>query len=163
MNFPVYKATLDRKKMTKDARYGYEAYYSLRARSKKNRLTIPDYTARDFISWWLYNLKTFKGSVPTCGRIDHKKGYEFNNIMMQDMCENSREGILRNKTNIKTAIKYGKKIIVSCKKTGKDIAIVPSIRETALLFNVSQRLIQFLVRGKYKQTAKINFNLRSAN
>jgi hypothetical protein len=146
-----YTGSLDRTKMSKEERYGYEVYSGQKARSKKAGLPPPTYNAREFIGWWLHNLQTFKGIVPTCGRIDHKKGYSWENIFMQDMKENSREGLLRNKLHIKATIKNGEKVNVFCKKTGNHVATIPSIRDAAKLFDVSQRLIQFLIRGKYKK------------
>lgn len=161
-SFLPYEGPLDQKKMSKNQRLAYEAYNGAKARSKKAGYPPPSMTAREFIGWWLYNLKTFKGTTPTCGRKNHELGYSFENIEMQDMRDNSREGILRNKTNILSGIRYGKKVYVYCKKTEQHIATISSIRDAATLFNVSQRLIQFLVRGKYKSTSKINFDLRAA-
>jgi hypothetical protein len=159
--FPIYKGILDRKLMLDKARIAYEAYCSQKARSKKAGYLPPEYSTREFVGWWLHNLKSFKGTVPTCGRIDHKKGYSWDNIFMQDMKENSREGFLRNKMHIKASLKNREKVNVHCKKTGDLIAVIPSIRDTARVFSVSQRLVQFLVRGKYKSSKKINFNLVS--
>jgi len=158
-SFLPYEGPLDRKKMSKNQRLAYEAYNGAKARSKMAGYPPPSMTAREFIGWWLHNLKLFKGTVPSVARIDHSKGYSFDNFIMQDMAENSREGVLRNKNNISQQIKTGKKIKVLCKNSGEVIAVIPSIRSAAELFGVSQRLIQFLVRGKYKSTSKINFNL----
>ncbi len=162
MSVPLYKGSLDRAKMSKKERLGYEAYCGQKARSKKAKLPPPSYSAREFIGWWLHNLKTFKGTVPTCGRIDHKKGYSWDNIFMQDMKENSREGFLRNKMHIKSAIKNSSTVKVFCKKTDTHIATFSSLRDAARTFNVSQRLIQFLIRGQYKNSKKIAFRLVAA-
>lgn len=158
--FQVYQGPLDRAKMSKEERQAYEAYCAQKARSKKAGLPAPTYGAREFVGWWLENLKSFTGQRPTTGRIDHSKGYSFDNIEMQEMAMNSREGMLRNRTNINTAIKAGKRVGVYAKGTDNLIAVIPSIRETANLFNVSQRLVQFVVRGKYKSARNVNFDLR---
>ena len=161
-SFKPYEGLLYRDRMSEPERLAYEAFCGQRARSKKAGLPKPTYSAKEFIGWWLECLKTFKGTVPTCGRKDHSKGYSWDNIEMQDMADNSREGIVRNQTNIKTSINTGKKVHVLCKRTGKIIAIIPSIREAAQLFDVSQRLVQFVIRGKYKSASKINFDLVGA-
>ena len=160
MSRPVYTGTLDRKKMPDHVRIGYEALCSARARSKKAGLPYPEPTTREWMHWWLKSLETFQGTVPSCGRYDHSKGYTWDNFRMQDMAENSREGMLRNKTHIKTALVGAKKVYIHCKKTGQLVAEVSNIRDAARLFSVSQRLIQFIVRGKYKKSAKIPFVLR---
>lgn len=154
-----YTGPLDRLKMTKTERFGYEAYNGQKARSKKAGLPPPQHNAREFIAWWKANIKSFSGTVPTCGRKDHSKGYSWDNIEMQDMPENSREGIIRNKRNIIETFK-GKKIGIFCKKTGSHIATASSIRDVAKIFGISQRLVQFLIRRKYKSSKKLNFALK---
>lgn len=161
-NHPKYLGNLDRKKMSKEARCAYEAYCSAKARSKKQGLPPPKMEAREFIGWWLGELKSFSGTTPTCGRINHAEGYAFDNIVLQDVKDNSREGMIRNKTNIKTAIAFGQRVLVVCKKSGKTIAEISSVRDAARIFGVSQRLVQFLIRGKYKSSKKINFVLKGA-
>ncbi len=49
------------------------------------------YTSRQFIAWWLENIKSFTGTKPTIGRKDHAGHYEFGNIIIQDRSENSIE------------------------------------------------------------------------
>ncbi len=119
-------------------------------------------TTREFIGWWMESLKTFKGTVPSCGRFDHKRGYTWDNFEMQDMAANSREGMLRNKTNIKSKIKYGKKVFIKCKKSGEVIAESSSIRDVARIFDVSQRLVQKILRGTLPQSKLIPFTIVGA-
>lgn len=164
MNFPVYKGKLNDRKMSKNEKQAFKAYYNMNARTKKYNLPKSNIEIREFMGWWLENLKIFKGKKPTCGRIDHNKGYSWNNIFMQDMIENVKESNHRNQQSKIATIMTGKKVIVSCIKSGEDIAIIDSIKETSRIFGVSFTHIWNIINNKYKkQTSKINFNLRSAN
>lgn len=174
MSFEKYNGPLNRRNslMSKEARFGYESY-----NNQKNKCNNPKnkwfkyyggkglkvhYSAREFIGWWLYNLKTFKGKTATVSRVDHNKGYLFENIKMECVSVNSRESFLRNKIPTLSVINTGIKISVHCRKTKNIIAIIPTIRETARLFNVSQRLIQKVIRGDILNTKKIPFEIREA-
>lgn len=63
-----------------------------------------EYSYREFLSWWICHLKVYlhnwedsddRGIRPTCGRIDHTKGYNFQNIRLESMRDNSNEMIKR--------------------------------------------------------------------
>lgn len=160
MNWKSYSGPLNQAKMSDKDRKAYEIFNSMKKRCKAYGFPPPEMGPREFIGWWDHNLSLKSWIRPTVGRKDHSKGYLWNNFEMQEMAENSREGILRNKTNLKMAIKNHKKVYVYCKKSGELIAIIDGIRPAAELFGVSQRQIQFMVRGKYKKSSKINFILR---
>lgn len=162
MERPLYHGVLDRKKMAKKERIAYEAFCGLKARSKKAGFPRPEFTAREFMGWWLSGLKSFKGTTPTCGRIDHSRGYSWDNMILQDMAENSREMAIRTGVSRRQRVELGNRVYVYIKGTRKLTGILPSIRTAAQFFGVSQRQIQFLVRGKHKQCRFINFDLRSA-
>lgn len=155
-----YAGPLDRAKMNTEARYAYEAYCGAKARSKKAGLPPPEPTARQFIAWWLDEKASFIGTVATCGRIDHAKGYSWDNFFMQDIAENSREGATRNNLGPRTRKKIKHRVFVYRKDNNELTGIIPSIRAAATFFKVSQRLIQFLVRGRYQESKLINFNLK---
>ncbi len=53
------------------------------------------YSLHEFIEWWLKELKSFNGSIPTVGRINHDGHYEFSNIKLEDKSKNSKERIYR--------------------------------------------------------------------
>lgn len=76
-----------------------------------------EYTSREFIGWWLENSakKDWKKSV--AGRIDHSRGYSFDNIVMQEACENSKESGSRN------AHKY-RMLNLGTKRPGKKVLII---------------------------------------
>lgn len=155
-----FQGVLDRKKMSEPVRLAYESYCGVKARSKKAGLPPPEMNAREFIGWWLASLQTFGGTRPTCGRIDHSLGYRWDNIEMQDMADNSRESILRNKLNDPTRHKARLEVVCLDPKTSRVAATFPSIRSSARALGVSQRLVQFLVRGKYKSSVAVPYVLR---
>jgi len=156
-----YNGPLDRQKMPKKVLRAYEIFNSQKARSKKLGFDKPQYEAREFIDWWIENTAGWVDGIPSCGRIDHKKGYSFKNIRVESESENSREAILRNFGPQREKFLRGKKVNVFS-HSNVHIATIPSIREAAELFGISQRLMQFLLRGKYKKSRKINFLMRAS-
>jgi len=83
-----YKGPLDPKKfgpMPNEARKAYMIWGSQKTRNTRN------YTSREFIAWWLHNIKLKKWKFPQCGRIDHDKGYSFDNIKMEERSDNTKE------------------------------------------------------------------------
>lgn len=156
-----FVGALDRKKMTKKERYAYEAFCSAKARSKKAGLPPPEMGAREFIGWWLKELKTFNGKRATCGRIDHSRGYFWDNIEMQDMADNSREMAARTGAAARQLAKGLR--IEGIDDNGCVVVKFDSIRAAARELGMSQRNVQFLVRGKYKRSKKAGgLALRSA-
>ena len=53
------------------------------------------YDRRDFVSWWLFHIKAFKGKQPSISRLDHTKDYSFSNIRLEEKKENSCEPLYR--------------------------------------------------------------------
>jgi hypothetical protein len=158
-----YKGSLtSRKEMPEQVRLAYEAFCGMKARSKKNGFPVPDISAREFVGWWLNELQTFKGTIPTCGRIDHSKGYSWDNFKMQDMAENSRENAKRIGLGQAGKKRLAKRVNVYIKGTDTLTGIFPTIRSCARFFKVSQRQVQFLIRGDQKACRFINFDLRGA-
>ncbi len=87
--------------MTRDAWLGYSSYCGQKSRcNNKNSPAYSgygakgvkvEYSPRDFISWWLEEMKYFNGKTPSVGRVDHSKNYSFENIEMVDRVENVKE------------------------------------------------------------------------
>lgn len=146
----LYKGPLDRKKMSKEVLRAYECLASLRARTKKQNLEKSDIDTREFIPWYLKEQKTHKFNVPSVSRIDHSKGYTWGNFILDEMANNSREGAIRNNL-ARFAMLASKKVVILDPKDDSILMIAPSIRDAARATNVSQRLVQFYVRGKYKK------------
>lgn len=107
---PLFIGSLKDKKLDYDGRLGLSSLHCQRARcynpnddgyenSGALGITV-NYSTREFVSWWLFKLKsfdskwrtsTFRGDRPTCGRIDHSKSYSFDNIKMESMTVNCIE------------------------------------------------------------------------
>lgn len=108
------------------------------------------YTRHQFIDWWLHNIKSFKGKIPTVGRIDHDGNYEFSNIILEDKSENSRERAFRlggiQKIKSVALVNPVKRIILSEFKSGSEAAKLESTPQV----NVSRscRLKTTLRNGK---------------
>lgn len=98
------------------------------------------YTSRQFIGWWLSEIKYFKGKKPTIGRINHDGNYEFGNIIIQDISDNSIE---RNK-RVPSFLKP-KKVIC----TNNNIKLeFESINRAAKYFNVNSIFLYNLIKNK---------------
>ncbi len=91
--------------MSPDALQGYRSWLSQRSRCNCKRSQDYKwygakgkkvcYSSRDFVAWWLHNLKLKKWDKPTVGRIDHDGDYCFENIIMQEHSDNSKERVAR--------------------------------------------------------------------
>lgn len=160
-----YMGTLDRLRLKDNhrERKALETYYSMCKRSKKQGLPRPEMTIREFMGWFLEETKNWsydiRGNGPSVSRLDHAKGYSWDNFIVEPMKENSRESSHRNRLGPKTRMKTGKKVLVY-RKDGVFTGQIPNIRCAAQFFGVSQRMVQFLVRGKVKTCRKINFDLK---
>lgn len=53
------------------------------------------YERKDFVAWWLFHIKTFKGDRPSVSRLDHSKHYSFDNIKLEERRDNTRESLRR--------------------------------------------------------------------
>lgn len=99
----------------------HELYYRYGARG----LTV-DYSIEEFVAWWVKNIKTRpKWKRPTCGRVDHDKGYSFDNIEMQECSDNCKEAAQR--TRFLKKNKYQRKVMLINKK-GEDVILFHSIK-----------------------------------
>lgn len=76
-------------RMPKYAKKAYDIWSQ-----QKQRNTV-EYTSRQFIAWWRFHVVRKKWKDPTCGRIDHSKGYSFDNIEMQERSDNIKERNVR--------------------------------------------------------------------
>ncbi len=128
-----YKGKLDLKEMKGEVRRAYLSWQSQRARCH-NRKYGPYknygakgirviYTSRQFISWWLRNIENFNGLIPTAGRIDHDGDYTFDNIILQDKADNTREVLMRRGSPRKI------KIALISLKTNKPLIFFKSIKQ----------------------------------
>lgn len=161
---------LDPTKMTKAQKQGYVSWAN--QRSKCNNPKNPDfkyygakgirveYSSRQFVLWWLKNLKRRKWTQPTVGRIDHDRNYSFDNIVMQERIENSSERCRRlgRPVPAKTAPKF-----TAVFKNGRKIKKFRSAMDAAVYFKLNTSTVVRLCQGKYisggKRKTKLNNGL----
>lgn len=94
-----------------------------------------EYSQREFV-WWLKNIaKRDSWTSPTVGRIDHTKGYYFDNIRLEERSENSKERHRRNPQNVT----WGKKRVIAYRRFEK--IEFDSMGQAAKYFNVSASVI----------------------
>jgi hypothetical protein len=91
-----------------------------------------EYSAREFISWYLRERPKNLSDRVHCGRIDHDKNYSFSNIVMQTPTENSEEA------NHRT---HGAHIVVLDKNLDVKFKF-KTMKECAAFFAVSEDTIQ---------------------
>jgi hypothetical protein len=108
------------------------------------------YTSREFIGWWLENIKTFKGNNPTISRIDHNKNYEFGNIRIESRSENSSE-----RNNRVSSFHKPKKVLV-IGTNGELIAIFKSRNEAGNFFSINSVQVSYCIK-KCKSYKKFKF------
>lgn len=104
------------------------------------------YSSREFIGWWLEEIKIFQGDRPTISRVDHDGHYEFGNIKIEDHLENCV---------IETSRRCGppsknlkKKILIMDAETGEKLMIVSSGKESAMLTGVAGSQISAVAKNK---------------
>lgn len=115
-----------------------------------NNLTLA-FTKRQFIYWWLVQNRFFKLDRPTIGRIDHSKGYNFDNIRLEEHSYNSKE--VRERSGY--LVNQGIPIIMS--KDGVDIAEFRSATQAAKYTNMTVNMPIKCANGIFKQAKGYNF------
>ncbi len=120
-----------------------------------------EYTSRQFIAWYLENIKKFKGKKPSVGRIDHSKNYTFDNIEIQSCSDNAKErcdrlGAFNYKGGIDTKIP----VVVYLYRTMEPIVICDSFVEAARVCRASRTAVSAILRGEYKSVAKKKFTFK---
>lgn len=103
-----------------------------------------EYSHREFVGWWLENVITREWKSPTVGRLDHSKGYSFDNIEMQERSENSLERLRRNPTRAGQ-----QKIPVIAIRDGERWEF-PSVKSAAAHFGILDSSISNNCRGRSK-------------
>ncbi len=162
--FQPYTGPLKWTLTTGAAKTAMQSYYGQRYRSKLLGLSEPEYSAREFVSWWLGELKGFIGEDPTCGRIDHSRGYSWDNICLQSRSENSRECAVRLKKGTKENKVKNEKPIVVYAKNGDELFRFKSQHEAAKHFGVQPSSITVAVKqgSMRRDSALSSFILRGA-
>lgn len=140
----------------KQARIAFSNIVARCKRHPKYKGLPVGFTAKQFAYWWIVQNRFFKIENPTVGRIDHSKGYTFDNIELQSLSDNSKEARKRCGTSIKP---HPVKMI----KNGSHIATVPSLRLAAIYSQLDLKSVQNVIRGKLKQSKGWSFELTDGN
>ncbi len=131
-----YKGAVGWRSKDERVRQAYSAWRGQRARLGT------EYSAREFVSWWLHNLKKKKWIDPTTGRLDHSRGYSFDNIEMQERSDNTKEMCAR--TGNLGGVKR-RKVLVVCEEF---VRIYPSTRSVTRDLNIYQSRVIRLCRNE---------------
>lgn len=109
-----------------------------------------EYNAREFIGWYLEEIKKFKGNIPSVGRVDHDKNYCFGNIEIQELSENSRERMRRLPMPLKC-----RSVVLCDPETKEPIMRFTSIAEAAKFLTIDAASIGHYLAGKSKKTSGV--------
>ncbi len=144
--------------MPKEAARAFRSWDKQRARCRNKKQVgytnyggkgiCVEYSAREFVGWWLKNIDNFKGGKPTVGRIKHDKNYCFGNIFIQDRKENSSEVYHRLKKYQVT-----NKIVIAY-FNGKAVSSHYSTTDAAKCYGYSQQLVSSICNGKRGETSR---------
>lgn len=107
------------------------------------------YSSRDFIGWFLHNLKKFKGHRPSINRINNDGNYEFGNIEIVSLSDNIKE---RNDRRGNPGRSHKKVYSVNL-DTGKRRLFSSKI-EAALEYGINPKTVYNHCQGKTKQFFK---------
>lgn len=155
MNKYYYYGKIDLKEMPKIIKKAYNVWRGQRGRcyNKKHHSykywgkkgIKVEYSSREFIGWYLENIKKYKGKSPSIGRIDHSKNYSFNNIIIESIQDNSKKVAFGK-------IKY--KIKITNIKNN-NIYIANGIVEASSYTKIDNGTISRLIRKKQKRRKPI--------
>ena len=155
--WPDYVGTLDQDKMTGHVKSAYTAWANQRRRCyiktnpryKDNGakgITV-EYSSRDFVGWYLFNIKKFTGKNPSVGRLDHSKSYTFENIRIESLEDNSMERIQRVGTT-----RPRRSVIITDYDSGEHLMIAASHKEAESLTGVFSTHVARYCSGKIKRS-----------
>lgn len=103
------------------------------------------YTARQFIGWYLKELSAFKGTTPAVGRIDHSKDYSFDNIEMVEMSNNAKE-----RTDRLGPVTDRRPVLIF-NNSGELHARASSVRDAAAMIGVQHGAVVFSCQHETKK------------
>lgn len=109
------------------------------------------YSAREYIGWYLENLRSRKWNDPTVGRLDHDKDYCFENIEMQERVDNSKERNERKPTGGTPRPLHRRPVVAY--RDGKHFATFDSVLAAAKFFGKSPAAICNARDGRAKSLA----------
>jgi len=139
--------------MTKNELKAYQTWKAQRQRCNNKNATSyqywggkgikVEYGSREFVHWFLLELKKFKGKDPVVSRLDHSKNYCFSNVRLETRVDNSIDS---HKRNIHKIVKT-----VFARKIGNKSWIkFSSIREASMFTGVEETNISRRSSGVYR-------------
>ncbi len=154
-----YEGPLDMKRgvMAPEAFRGYRTFWKMKQRSKKAGLHQPEMSVREFVGWWLNEMKTFKGKTPSVSRLDHSKGYSWDNFIIEELIDNIREAAQRNKFG-RAIMGTPKKIVYVYRKDGVYTGRFSSLESARDFFKITKKKA-WLMAAKNAEDQNINFKL----
>jgi hypothetical protein len=145
-----YAGPLDYRYMTKWVRKAHQSWSQQRQRAKSQPWTC-DYTSREFIGWWLREMKKKpKWKCPTVSRKDHNKGYCFSNIRLEEKRDNIKE---RN-SRCGNPGKSHRSVVSISLATGKTLRRFPSKVAAAEHYGISEKTVYNHCVGRTKRPFK---------
>lgn len=167
----IYEGPLscDRKvKMEPEARRAYFIYRRMVIRcsnpkvkefkyygAKGIKVNIP---VREFIGWWLLNIRKKEWKRPSVGRIDHSGNYEFGNIEMQELSDNIAESVIRGGPTHMRLVKKRREVVVG---VGNAFFLFPSLKDAAVFLKIDPSNVSRFCSGQISPKNK-NISVRYA-
>jgi len=108
-----------------------------------------EYSTREFVGWYLENIKNKRFKKPVTSRIDHSKNYCFGNINLEECSENTKERCVRSKHTLGIGSVKRQKYVM-CFKNGKHIA-TGTLKDVCNIFGMCRGAISQLCHGKNKK------------
>jgi len=96
------------------------------------------YSKKDFIEWFLKELKSYAGDKPSIGRIDHNGNYCFENIRMESFTDNRRERWVRRGPCIGNV---ARPVALHSKKTHEIITVFESVNKCGEYLGIDSSVI----------------------
>ena len=108
-----------------------------------------EYSLRQFVGWYLEMYQNGNFKKPVTSRIDHSKSYRFDNILLQESSENSKERCIRSPHTVGIGSKLREKKVL-CYKNGEHISS-GNLKDVCAIFGMSRGAISMLCRGINKK------------
>lgn len=155
-NIQVYQGKLGslRRMGNHRAYLAFTKYHGMKERSKRIGASPPEMSVREFIGWWLEQMKTYSGKKPSVSRIDHSKGYSWDNFIIEELSENTRECAKRIRLHDKTK----RRVFVYRKDNGALTGSFSSATSAASFFGINHCHLSEMM-AKNRPIKKINFVL----
>ncbi len=158
IHIPVYAGSLNHQKigLNKDVRRAIFSWFAqiqrcfnpnnpgFKTYGALNKQVL--YSLRDFVSWWLYEVKLYDGDRGplVCGRKDHDGDYCFSNIKLESKTSNSME--VHSRYSEKYRFIRRKPVGIFCACCDVELAKVPSFKAAREYLQCSRTTIQNLLK-----------------